>query len=156
MSRTLLRKRRVYHCRSRSAYFVGSSKVKSATYYCHVGIPPKATPRTRTLWATEDKGDFYKDPNAMCYPFFPLEPVVQAIFKTDGDFQSSEVGLVACGSTMEIFFGSSRKTTVPSLTSLRIRSDPSSRSLATLCFPFDEKTLPPRPCPICMDVGTAS
>ncbi|QDS76970.1 hypothetical protein FKW77_005531 [Venturia effusa] len=64
------------------------------------GILPKWTSKNKTIWTNLDKGDYFKDPNAARFPSYPLAPVVQAIFETDVDFQPSEIGLVACGSSI--------------------------------------------------------
>lgn len=48
----------------------------------------------------EDRGDFYRDPNAARFPSYPLEPSIQAIFKANPAFPTAEIDIFACGSTL--------------------------------------------------------
>ncbi|KAB8277635.1 hypothetical protein BDV30DRAFT_234506 [Aspergillus minisclerotigenes] len=48
----------------------------------------------------EDRGEYFRDPNAARYPSYPLQPAVEAILRMKDTFDSNSVDIVACGSTM--------------------------------------------------------
>ncbi|KAF3919194.1 hypothetical protein AA313_de0200314 [Arthrobotrys entomopaga] len=64
------------------------------------GKPPLWTPLSVPRQLNEDSGDFYRDPNAARFPSYPIEPAVQAIFKVDPTFSTSNIDVFACGSTL--------------------------------------------------------
>ncbi|EPS44064.1 hypothetical protein H072_1968 [Dactylellina haptotyla CBS 200.50] len=64
------------------------------------GKPPLWTPLSVPRRLNEDTGDFYRDPNAARFPSYPIEPAVQAIFKVDAAFSTSNIDVFACGSTL--------------------------------------------------------
>ncbi|KAK6330663.1 hypothetical protein TWF718_002860 [Orbilia javanica] len=64
------------------------------------GKPPLWTPLSVPHQLNEDAGDFYRDPNAARFPSYPIEPAVQAIFKVDAAFSTSNIDVFTCGSTL--------------------------------------------------------
>jgi hypothetical protein len=48
----------------------------------------------------EDSGNFFRDPNAARFPTYPTEPAIQAIFKEHPSFQTTDIDIFACGSTL--------------------------------------------------------
>ncbi|KAI9652700.1 MAG: hypothetical protein M1829_001483 [Trizodia sp. TS-e1964] len=66
------------------------------------GKPPKWTPIVRPERLAEDdpNGIYYRDPNAAYFPSYPMEPVVRSIFEACPDFNTREVDVFACGSTL--------------------------------------------------------
>ncbi|KAF2017638.1 hypothetical protein BU24DRAFT_440534 [Aaosphaeria arxii CBS 175.79] len=64
------------------------------------GEPPLWKPLNKPRRLEEDKGTYYRDPNAARYPTYPTEPAVQAIFRTNKDFETAAVNIFACGSTL--------------------------------------------------------
>jgi hypothetical protein len=47
-----------------------------------------------------DEGEYFRDPNSARYPHHPTEPAAQAILSSDPAFPTSDIDIVACGSTM--------------------------------------------------------
>lgn len=75
--------------------------------YCQVkptnkykGKPPQWTPYTTTQDIPEDRGSYYRDPNAARYPPFPTLPAVLSILHTTPFFPTHEIDVFACGSTL--------------------------------------------------------
>ncbi|PSN66895.1 hypothetical protein BS50DRAFT_600499 [Corynespora cassiicola Philippines] len=64
------------------------------------GRPPLWTPLPTSQQLKEDSGEYYRDPNAARAPQFPTEPAVRAIMTSNPDFETSEVDVFACGSTL--------------------------------------------------------
>ncbi|KAF2189156.1 hypothetical protein K469DRAFT_683604 [Zopfia rhizophila CBS 207.26] len=64
------------------------------------GKPPLWTPLKEPQRLKEDKGEYFRDPNAARFPRYPTEPAVQAILKSDTDFPTLSIDIFACGSTM--------------------------------------------------------
>ncbi|KAK6527343.1 hypothetical protein TWF281_010524 [Arthrobotrys megalospora] len=73
---------------------------ESASTIMAPGKPPLWTPLSVPRQLDEDSGDFYRDPNAARFPSYPIEPAVQAIFKVDAAFSTSNIDVFACGSTL--------------------------------------------------------
>ncbi|KAF3314444.1 hypothetical protein TWF173_004787 [Orbilia oligospora] len=73
---------------------------ESASTIMAPGKPPLWTPLSVPRQLDEDSGDFYRDPNAARFPSYPIEPAVQAIFRVDTAFSTSEIDVFACGSTL--------------------------------------------------------
>lgn len=48
----------------------------------------------------EDRGIFFRDPNAARFPTFPTEPAVEAILHTKPEFPTEEIDIFGCGSTL--------------------------------------------------------
>lgn len=66
------------------------------------GKPPKWTPTARPTKLAEDdpSATYYRDPNAAYFPSYPMEPVVRSIFEAQPDFDTQEIDIVGCGSTL--------------------------------------------------------
>ncbi|KAE8346315.1 hypothetical protein BDV24DRAFT_158559 [Aspergillus arachidicola] len=64
------------------------------------GKPPAWTPMAALENLAEDNGEYFRDPNAARYPSYPLQPAVEAILRMNDTFESNNVDIVACGSTM--------------------------------------------------------
>ncbi|KAB8215016.1 hypothetical protein BDV33DRAFT_195617 [Aspergillus novoparasiticus] len=64
------------------------------------GKPPAWTPTAAPENLPEDNGEYFRDPNAARYPSYPLQPAVEAILRMNDTFESNNVDIVACGSTM--------------------------------------------------------
>ncbi|KAF2493866.1 hypothetical protein BU16DRAFT_464533 [Lophium mytilinum] len=64
------------------------------------GAPPAWTPLDHPKELDEDKGVYYRDPNAARFPSYPTEPAIQAVFKEHPEFQTTDVDIFACGSTL--------------------------------------------------------
>ncbi|KAK5263507.1 hypothetical protein LTR96_011091 [Exophiala xenobiotica] len=62
------------------------------------GAPPKWLPPATFQRLREDRGDYYRDPNAARYPRWPLGPAVQSIYTLCPDFQADEVDIFCCAS----------------------------------------------------------
>ncbi|KAK5214701.1 hypothetical protein LTR72_012158, partial [Exophiala xenobiotica] len=60
--------------------------------------PPKWLPPATFQRLREDRGDYYRDPNAARYPRWPLGPAVQSIYTLCPDFQADEVDIFCCAS----------------------------------------------------------
>ncbi|KAK6358813.1 hypothetical protein TWF730_008132 [Orbilia blumenaviensis] len=73
---------------------------ESASTIMVPGKPPLWTPLSVPRRLDEDTGDFYRDPNAARFPSYPMEPAVQAIFRVDAAFSTSNIDIFACGSTL--------------------------------------------------------
>ena len=66
----------------------------------NVGTPPAWTPLDEPRRLEEDKGDYFRDPNAARFPSYPLEPAVRALLNEHEDLETREIGLFACSSTL--------------------------------------------------------
>ncbi|KAK3672104.1 hypothetical protein LTR78_008075 [Recurvomyces mirabilis] len=64
------------------------------------GGPPVWTPLSEPVQLQEDSGDYLRDPNGARYPTNPLDPAVWALLVQKSSFQTSEVDIFACGSTL--------------------------------------------------------
>ncbi|KAF2471115.1 uncharacterized protein BDR25DRAFT_325386 [Lindgomyces ingoldianus] len=64
------------------------------------GRPPLWTPLDEPRRLNEDRGNYFRDPNAARFPEYPTEPSIQALFTYKPEFPTSSVDLFACGSTM--------------------------------------------------------
>ncbi|KAF2820346.1 hypothetical protein CC86DRAFT_305106 [Ophiobolus disseminans] len=64
------------------------------------GKPPLWTPLKEAQRLNEDNGIYYRDPNAARSPDYPITPVVQAVLETNPNFDTADVDIVACGSTL--------------------------------------------------------
>ncbi|KAL8633437.1 hypothetical protein Q9189_000782 [Teloschistes chrysophthalmus] len=64
------------------------------------GAPPAWTPLDEPRRLEEDKGDYFRDPNAARFPSYPLEPAVRTLLTEHGDLETQEVDLFACSSTV--------------------------------------------------------
>ncbi|KAK6508266.1 hypothetical protein TWF506_010362 [Arthrobotrys conoides] len=73
---------------------------ESASTIMVPGKPPLWTPLLVPRKLDGDSGDFYRDPNAARFPSYPIEPAVQAIFRVDAAFSTSNIDVFACGSTL--------------------------------------------------------
>ncbi|KAF3153579.1 hypothetical protein TWF569_001890 [Orbilia oligospora] len=73
---------------------------ESASTIMVPGKPPLWTPLSVPRQLNKDSGDFYRDPNAARFPSYPIEPAVQAIFRVDAAFSTSDIDVFACGSTL--------------------------------------------------------
>ncbi|KAK4552284.1 hypothetical protein LTR86_010454 [Recurvomyces mirabilis] len=64
------------------------------------GGPPIWTPLPKPVQLREDSGDYLRDPNGARYPTNPLDPAVWALLVQKPSFQTSEIDIFACGSTL--------------------------------------------------------
>ncbi|PWY67590.1 hypothetical protein BO94DRAFT_540388, partial [Aspergillus sclerotioniger CBS 115572] len=64
------------------------------------GLPPAWTPLPEPIKLQPDAGQYYRDQNAARYPKHPLQPAVEAIFKTHPTFDTTDIDIVACASTL--------------------------------------------------------
>ncbi|OOF98411.1 hypothetical protein ASPCADRAFT_27028, partial [Aspergillus carbonarius ITEM 5010] len=64
------------------------------------GLPPTWTPLSEPIKLQPDAGQYYRDQNAARYPKHPLQPAVEAILRTDPTFDTTDIDLVACTSTL--------------------------------------------------------
>ena len=64
------------------------------------GRPPLWTPLNGSQQLQQDKGDYFRDPNAARFPSYPTEPAVRAVLTTEPDYPTSELDIFACGSTL--------------------------------------------------------
>ncbi|KAL9584331.1 MAG: hypothetical protein Q9212_002191 [Teloschistes hypoglaucus] len=64
------------------------------------GAPPAWTPLDKPRKLEEDKGDYFRDPNAARYPSYPLEPAVRTLLTEHGDLETQKIDLFACSSTV--------------------------------------------------------
>jgi hypothetical protein len=81
----------------------GSSKKQEIFHLYHehhTGKPPYWTPLKQTQRLSEDSGQYYRDPNAARCPAYPIAPVVQSILNMNPRFPTTEIDVVACGSTL--------------------------------------------------------
>ncbi|KAJ9607037.1 hypothetical protein H2200_008109 [Cladophialophora chaetospira] len=62
------------------------------------GAPPRWLPPATFQRLREDRGDYYRDPNAARYPRWPLGPAVQSIYTLRPDFRTDEVDIFCCAS----------------------------------------------------------
>lgn len=62
-----------------------------------LGQPPKWTPHDGTIQLKEDKGIFFRDPNAAYFPPYPMEPAVRSVIETNPAFRCSDVNVFGCG-----------------------------------------------------------
>lgn len=63
------------------------------------GKPPAWTPLSSPVKLQQDKGEYFRDPNAARYPAHPVEPGVRAVLDKEPDFPTTEMDIVACSST---------------------------------------------------------
>lgn len=66
----------------------------------NVGAPPTWTPLDIPRRLEEDKGNYFRDPNAARFPSYPLEPAVQALLTENEDLETQKIDLFACSSTV--------------------------------------------------------
>ncbi|KAL9102571.1 MAG: hypothetical protein Q9163_002289 [Psora crenata] len=64
------------------------------------GTPPAWTPLDEPRRLEEDKGDYFRDPNAVRFPSYPLERAVRALLKEHEDLETQKIDLFACSSTL--------------------------------------------------------
>ncbi|KAI4092634.1 MAG: hypothetical protein LQ339_007857 [Xanthoria mediterranea] len=62
--------------------------------------PPAWTPLDEPRRLEEDKGDYFRDPNAARFPSYPLEPAVRTLLTEHEDLETQEIDLFACSSTV--------------------------------------------------------
>ena len=66
----------------------------------NTGAPPAWTPLDEPRRLEEDKGDYFRDPNAARFPSYPLEPAVRALLMEIESLETQKIDLFACSSTM--------------------------------------------------------
>lgn len=66
----------------------------------NLGSPPAWTPLSTSRRLQEDKGDFFRDPNAARFPTYPLEPAVRALLMGNQSLTTQSIDLFACSSTL--------------------------------------------------------
>lgn len=64
------------------------------------GMPPAWTPLDEPRKLEEDKGNYFRDPNAARFPIYPLEPAVRTILSENESLETQKIDLFACTSTM--------------------------------------------------------
>ncbi|KAL9590087.1 MAG: hypothetical protein Q9203_001109 [Teloschistes exilis] len=64
------------------------------------GAPPAWTPLDKPRRLKEDKGDYFRDPNAARFPSYPLEPAVRTLLTEHGDLETQKIDLFTCSSTV--------------------------------------------------------
>ena len=64
------------------------------------GRPPVWTPLPGATTLSPDSGQYYRDENAARFSDYPMEPAVESIFRMEQSFDSSNVDIFACGSTL--------------------------------------------------------
>lgn len=63
-------------------------------------MPPTWTPLSNAVKLPEDKGEYFRDQNAARYPSHPMQPAIEATLTHDPNFESNEVDIIGCGSTL--------------------------------------------------------
>ncbi|KAF2719590.1 hypothetical protein K431DRAFT_295892 [Polychaeton citri CBS 116435] len=64
------------------------------------GLPPTWTPLKEPQKMKEDRGDYFRDPNAARAPIYPIAPAVQSLLAQDEEFPCQSIDLLACTSTL--------------------------------------------------------
>ncbi|PYI04382.1 hypothetical protein BO78DRAFT_431434 [Aspergillus sclerotiicarbonarius CBS 121057] len=64
------------------------------------GVPPAWTPLLEPIKLQPDSGQYFRDQNAARYLKHPFQPAVEAIFQTDPNFDTTDIDIVACISTL--------------------------------------------------------
>ncbi|OJJ44976.1 hypothetical protein ASPZODRAFT_39994, partial [Penicilliopsis zonata CBS 506.65] len=64
------------------------------------GEPPAWSPLDTPRKLSEDSGQYFRDQNAARLPSYPLQPAVESILLEEPTFPTTEVDIVACGSTL--------------------------------------------------------
>ncbi|OCL14802.1 geranylgeranyl pyrophosphate synthetase, partial [Glonium stellatum] len=64
------------------------------------GTPPAWTPLLESRALEQDKGEYFRDPNAARFPTYPLEPAVRAVLTENEDLETQKIDLFACSSTV--------------------------------------------------------
>ena len=65
-----------------------------------IGAPPAWTPLDEPRLLDQDRGDYFRDPNAARFPSYPLEPAVRALLTEEEGLETQQIDLFACSSTM--------------------------------------------------------
>lgn len=68
--------------------------------WSNAGAPPAWTPLDKPRRLKEDKGDYFRDPNAARFPSYPLEPAVRTLLTEHWDLETQKIDLFACSSTV--------------------------------------------------------
>ncbi|KAF2457239.1 hypothetical protein BDY21DRAFT_392438 [Lineolata rhizophorae] len=64
------------------------------------GKPPTWTPLKGSHKIPQDNGEYFRDKNSARYPKYPMEPAVQSVLKMNQGFQTNEVDVFGCSSTI--------------------------------------------------------
>ncbi|KAK3073402.1 hypothetical protein LTR53_005068 [Teratosphaeriaceae sp. CCFEE 6253] len=64
------------------------------------GLPPVWEPLSQPVQLREDDGEYFRDQNAARFPDHPMEPAVRALLAQRAAFETSDVDIVGCGSTL--------------------------------------------------------
>ena len=48
----------------------------------------------------QDRGDYFRDPNAAKYPTYPIEPAIRTVLAESSDLPNTKIDLFACRSTV--------------------------------------------------------
>lgn len=66
----------------------------------NTGQPPRWTPRDGGVRLAEDRGVFFRDPNAAHFPTYPMEPAVRSVLETNPAFPCQDIDVFGCGATL--------------------------------------------------------
>ncbi|OCK75053.1 hypothetical protein K432DRAFT_309410 [Lepidopterella palustris CBS 459.81] len=64
------------------------------------GKPPAWTPLNGPQQLDEDRDEYFRDPNAARFPKYPTEPAVRALLTEQPNYDTTEIDIFACGSTL--------------------------------------------------------
>ncbi|KAI9760197.1 MAG: hypothetical protein M4579_001812 [Chaenotheca gracillima] len=64
------------------------------------GSPPSWSPLPEPRKLKQDRGDYYRDPNAARSPQYPMEPAIRSVLSLHEDFETSSINIVGCSSTI--------------------------------------------------------
>lgn len=81
---------------------IRTSKSTSSTITDHFpkGMPALWKPRTEATQLPQDSGKYFKDPNSARHPSHPMEPAVKAVLTQHPHFDTENVDLFGCTSTI--------------------------------------------------------